>query len=149
MSAPSVQAHAQAVCLIPGEFNEVLMLQNSAGKVTVPIADTADQANEQCVLHQHIWRQTGINVEVGPLLISTPQNTGIYQCAEQAGLATIETSFASPDWANPSLKWVKRDPFILTEKEMTHKELLVPVRDALIRLQQQTKSSTKHQSDVN
>lgn len=138
-STAPAQGHSRSICLIPGGFNQVMMLRDDTNMVTLPMADTANASNEQCTLHQHIWRQTGINVEVGRLLISTPHNTGIYACFEQAGLAAIDSSFPSPQWANPKLEWVKQDPFVLTEQEMADKDLLVPIRDALIRFQQQSK----------
>lgn len=121
------------------------MLRDDTGMVTLPMADTQGQANEQCALHQHIWQQTGINVEVGELLVATNRNTAIYECSEQAGLAAINAPFPSPQWANPSLEWVKRDPFELSERSMTDKDILVPMRDALIRLQQQSEGARNHQ----
>lgn len=120
------------------------MLRDDTATVTFPMADTAGQSNEQCVLHQQIWRETGINVEIGKRLVTTNHNTAIYACSEQAGLAAITTSFPSPQWANPSVEWVKRDPFVLTEQSMADKDVLVPMRDALIRLQQQNKPESDH-----
>lgn len=139
---PPQQVNGTAACLLIAK-DGVLLLENEQYLLSLPALDTTDHPDAQCALHQHIWHQTGINVEVGARLIATKKGLTIYHCEESAGLAGITHPFSTPDWTHASLAWVSRDPFALTIKAMANRDELIPLRDAFTRWKKTTTDSKK------
>lgn len=120
---------AVSACLIKAG-SEVLLLQQHSGLFSLPLADTQGSDNAQCQLHQQIWQDTGVNVEVGEPLLVTDTLT-LFQCEEQAGLSEISQPFPAPDWSDSDVAWVKQNPYALTMKQMANRDHLIPLRDSL------------------
>jgi len=124
------QQHDTLACIIKAD-TDTLLWQNAGGLLELPVAQTAETEAEQCTLHREVFVQTGINVEVGKLLLTTKDNMGIYACSQHAGLEGIGQPFAAPAWANDNLSWVKRDAYQLTIRDMQNPDHLIPLRDSL------------------
>ncbi len=124
------QQHKTLACVIKADA-ETLLWQNASGLLELPVAKASGSETEQCTLHREVFQQTGINVEVGKLLLTTKSNMGVYACTQHAGIEGISAPFPTPAWANESLQWVKRDAYHLSIKDMQNRDHLIPLRDGL------------------
>ena len=129
--------HKTLACLIKAD-SDILLWQNAAGQLELPVALASDAEIEQYALHREIFAQTGVNIEVGKLLLTTKSDMGLYSCTQLAGIEESEDPFPSPTWAKEILSWVKRDAYNLTIREMENRDHLIPLRDGLSALFRQS-----------
>ncbi len=144
----TLPAHDALACVIKSD-KYALLLENAGGLLTIPLASINKQQSEQCALHEQVWQQTGVNVEVGKLVLTTSQNMAVYECTQQAGLDNITGDFPSPGWTGKSLSWVKRDVFSINIKDMENRDHLIPLRDSVTILHQNTQPAGGNTTTAN
>jgi 8-oxo-dGTP pyrophosphatase MutT (NUDIX family) len=87
-----------AACLV--RYNDLTLLveHRIGGKISVPGGAAARGETAQCTAHRETWEETGVEVEVGPLLDRYDYGLHLYACEPVAAVDTQSLEF--PLWRN-------------------------------------------------
>lgn len=120
----------QAFCVIPIE-NKLVVLGDDQGKFSLPGGPVRGDS-AACSLHQHVWLQTGLNVEVSAL-IETDSQQHFYLCRSDAGFDAQTTQLPVPSWApKRAVSIALIDPFASSHQDWAEPDVLIPMRDRFI-----------------
>ncbi|MEP1554990.1 MAG: hypothetical protein ABJJ44_15985 [Paraglaciecola sp.] len=132
-------APAQAACLIKQD-NKLLVLQHKdSDDWHIPQGKALKSISAQCTAHNVVWKNTGLNVEVGELLLTASDDTLYFACHLTDEHSQQIEELSVPEWANRNVAKVSFiDPFILTEEDFSESIELPKIREAFISIQQST-----------
>ncbi|MCU7553066.1 NUDIX hydrolase [Alteromonas sp. ASW11-19] len=122
-----------AACIIRTQNTLLFITHRLSGKLDVPGGGRTDDSSLACTAHRETWEETGLNVEVGPVLGTTANGMVLFYCAESANLAALPSEFAAPGWAAVEVAGLqKTSPFELRHEQLRFADDLVPLRDAFV-----------------
>lgn len=93
----------------------------------------ADSNSAQCNAHSAMWLETGLNVEVGPVLAIQKDGTWLFSCETSAGFDGTESPFPAPEWSakeTENLAFI--DPFLIRIEDWHIPEHFITSRDAYV-----------------
>lgn len=122
-------------------LNDKLMaLQNSSDKLQLAQGIASVNTSAQCSAHQAIYRDTGFNVKVGPVLAMQKNGTWLFSCAVNNGFDGSEKPFSPLYSLNTQIKKIVFvDPFETEPNEWENIDNLISTRDAYVRESNKTK----------
>jgi hypothetical protein len=123
--------------------NKLLVIQLSSGLYDLPSANftaaNLTSTNEslvksaQCLAHQAMWQQTGLNVEVQDVAGAQADGTWLFGCYVNAGFDGTEDPFSAPDWSHSNVEnIVFIDPFDIELQNWARRDHFTVVRDAYV-----------------
>jgi hypothetical protein len=118
---------APAACFIKLDTKLLVIKRQNNNGWQLPSGSVNIEQSAQCTAHQAVWQTTGLNVEVGRLLATGPDNVHIYACTLSNGFDTLTQTIPVPDWAvrkvaninalnpnlTPSSQWSEKSDLIL------------------------------------
>ncbi|MEM1112417.1 MAG: NUDIX domain-containing protein [Pseudomonadota bacterium] len=80
-----------AGCLVSLD-GRILLVENGAGKVSPPGGKTQSGESAQCAAHRETFEETGLDLAVGPLLMTFDTGFNLYRCEihENSGEITLQ-----------------------------------------------------------
>lgn len=132
-------APAQAACLIKQD-NKLLVLQHKdSDDWHIPQGKALKSTSAQCTAHNVVWKNTGLNVEVGELVLTASDNTLYFACRLTDKLSQQIEELSVPEWANRNVTKVAFiDPFVLTKENFSGTIELPKIREVFISIEQPT-----------
>lgn len=89
--------------------------------------------SSQCMAHQSMWQQTGLNVEVKSVLGAQSDGVWLFGCKLEAGFDGTEPPFDAPPWSSKEVETVMFiNPFDIELHNWVHREHFEIVRDAYV-----------------
>jgi hypothetical protein len=138
VNAQHISNHQGAAACILRMSNNMLVTQLHSGRFDVPTADT-NSSNDgmlksaQCLAHQAMWRDTGLNVEVQRVVGAQTDGTWLFACTVNAGFDGTEAPFEAPNWSKANVENVVfLNPFDIEQDNWDEPEHFTAVRDAFV-----------------
>ncbi|MEP0355920.1 MAG: hypothetical protein ABJH06_00145 [Paraglaciecola sp.] len=130
-------APAQAACLIVKD-NKILVLRHKDNDDWhIPQGKALKSTSAQCTAHSVVWKNTGLNVEVGELLLTDSSNTQYFACRLTDKLSQQIEELSVPEWANRNVADVSFvDPYALTNDNFSGTIVLHQLREAFVSIEQ-------------
>ena len=128
-------APAKAACLIKLDGKLLALKFQGDNHWHLPIGKAQKSTSAQCTAHQTVWKNTGLNVEVGALLFTSQDKVQHFACHVTDELAQQLTAFPVPEWANRQVTQVDLiDPFNIPKDQWPATVNLIEVRQAFIKI---------------
>ncbi|MFT6268683.1 MAG: hypothetical protein ACJAVV_001498 [Alphaproteobacteria bacterium] len=103
---------------------------------TLPNSKSTDESlvkSAQCLAHQAMWQQTGLNVEVQGVVGAQADGTWLFGCYVNAGFDGTEAPFSAPDWSDSDVENIAFiDPFDIELQNWARRDHFTIVRDAYV-----------------
>lgn len=143
VNANVASAHQGAgACIITMNKN-LMVIQLSSGLYDLPIARSISLSSEQntasrrtsaqCLAHQAMWQQTGLNVEVQGLVGAQSDGTWLFGCEVNAGFDGTEAPFNTPSWSDRNVvKVAFINPFEIERQNWARSSHFDVMRNAYI-----------------
>lgn len=128
---------APAACLI--KLNGKLLALKKHTKQTwqLPSEKLQKNTSAQCSAHIAVWKTTGLNVEVGKLLLKDKNNIHYFSCQTSNPFSTNHTTMPVPAWSKHRIFKIKLvNPFETSTNEWAKKIDLIQVRQAFTKLEE-------------
>ncbi|MGS2719728.1 hypothetical protein [Paraglaciecola aestuariivivens] len=124
-----------AACLIKHN-GQLLALQNDSSELWhLPQQRLNPNLSGQCNAHQAVWKATGLNVEVGQLLMTDSHQVQYFSCAITDSYAQELTEFSLPAFASRNLTQIALiDPFAIQPQQWSEQSDLIKVRQAFTQI---------------
>jgi hypothetical protein len=138
VNANSVSTHQGPGACVIKMNNKLLVTQLTSRLYDLPIAQLSSNnearfTSSQCLAHQGMWQQTGLNVEVQSVVGAQADGTWLFGCTVSAGFDGTEAPFDAPPWSSHSVdKIAFVDPFEIDAHHWARKRQFTIVRDAFI-----------------
>ncbi|AGH43105.1 hypothetical protein C427_0996 [Paraglaciecola psychrophila 170] len=85
----------------------------------------------QCTAHKAVWETTGLNVEVGKLLFTAPDETQYFECKLTDEFSRQLQEFPVPAWAQQKVSKISLvDPFNTEQDHWVNGINLITLREA-------------------
>lgn len=121
---------APAACLVKLDTKLLVINLQSENGWQLPEGNLNSKKSAQCTAHQAVWQNTGLNVEVGQLLITTPDNLHIYNCVLSNSFDELTQNIPVPDWAHRKVRNISFvNPYIISPRQWSQKSDLILVRN--------------------
>jgi hypothetical protein len=88
-----------AACLIKSNFQLLVIKNHDDDGWNLPTHKQQKLISPQCTAHQAVWETTGLNVEVGKLLFTAPNQTQYFECKLTDDFSSQLQVFPVPSWA--------------------------------------------------
>lgn len=140
VAANAVSNHYGAGACIVVMNNKLLVIQLDSDLYDLPIshAQSPNAHNNvllsaQCLAHNAMWQQTGLNVEVRNLVGAQLDGTWLFTCISNAGFDGSEAPFNPPSWSKSNIKKIAFiDPFDIDLQNWSRRDHFTTVRDAYV-----------------
>lgn len=102
-----------------------------SGKIISSMHNVSKSA--QCLAHQSMWQQTGLNIEVEKVVGAQANGIWLFGCKLEAGFDGTEPPFDAPQWSNNEVEKVMFiNPFDIELQNWAQREHFEIVRDAYV-----------------
>jgi len=88
-----------AACLIKSNVQLLAVKNDGDDGWNLPTHKQQKLISAQCTAHQAVWKTTGLNVEVGKLLFTAPNQTQYFECKLTDDFSSQLQVFPVPPWA--------------------------------------------------
>ncbi len=134
-----VQPPAAAACLIKHQGQLLALQKDQTDHWWLPQQRLNKALSPQCTAHQAVWKNTGLNVEVGPLLMTGKNQIQYFSCQLTDPYTQQLSTFDVPPWANREVQHIALvDPFALKQQEWNEQINLIEIRQAFTLIDKQT-----------
>lgn len=138
VNASAASNHQGAGACIVRINGKLLVTQLNSGLYDLPTGHNISSSqniskSSQCLAHQSMWQQTGLNVEVLKVIGAQADGTWLFGCKLEAGFDGSESPFDAPPWSNDEIKTVLFiNPFDIDLHNWARRDHLEIVRDAYV-----------------
>ena len=120
-----------AACLIKSHVQLIAIKSHDDDAWNVPTHKKQKSTSAQCTAHRAVWKTTGLNVEVGKLVFTAPNQTQYFDCQLTDDFSSQLEQFPVPSWAKHKTSEVSLiDPFDTEHDEWVNSINLINVREA-------------------
>jgi hypothetical protein len=122
---------APAACLIKLNGKLLALKNNNSENWHLPADKLQKKTNAQCTAHQAVWKTTGLNVEVGKLLLIDNHNTHYFSCQTNSLFSRELTYLPVPPWSLNRVSQINLvNPFETEDQEWADEIDLIKLRKA-------------------
>jgi hypothetical protein len=143
VNAAFASNHKGAGACVVRMNNKLLVTQLTSGLYDLPskrygLSDSMSSnvsiiKSAQCLAHQAMWQQTGLNVEVQAVIGAQADGTWIFACHINAGFNGTEAPFSPPYWSNSNIQNIAFiNPFEIELQDWARQKHFTVVRDAYV-----------------
>jgi hypothetical protein len=126
---------APAACLIKLDNRLIAIQHNNSTTWSFPQQRRQTNLSAQCSAHLAVWKDTGLNVEVGKLLFTSKTNTQFYACQLSDDYAQALDTLDVLPWASRTVTKVALvDPFSTQYHDWDKNLDLIKIRKAFTQL---------------
>lgn len=127
---------AAAACLIKSNVQLLVIKNHDDAGWSVPTHKQQKSTSAQCTAHRAVWKTTGLNVEVGKLLYTAPNQTQYFACTLTDDLSSQLQQFPVPSWATRKTSHISLiDPFDTQPTQWVNDINLIDLRRAYNQLE--------------
>jgi hypothetical protein len=120
-----------AACLIKSHFQLIAVKSHNNDAWNLPTHKQQKSTSAQCTAHQAVWKTTGLNVEVGKLLFTSPNQTQYFACKLTDKFSSELKLFPVPSWAKRNTSRISLiDPFETELDQWVSDINLIDLREA-------------------
>jgi hypothetical protein len=125
-----------AACLIKSNFQLLAIKSHDDDAWNLPTHKQQKSTSAQCTAHRAVWKTTGLNVEVGKLLFTAPNQTQYFDCKLTDDFSKQLEMFPVPPWADRKTRNITLvDPFDTEEDHWVEDINLIILREAFNQLE--------------
>lgn len=120
-----------AACLIKSNV-QLLAIKNIDDEGwNLPTHKLQKSTSAQCTAHRAVWKTTGLNVEVGQLLFTAPNQTQYFACTLTDEFSKQLKQFPVPSWATRQTSEISLiNPFETEQASWVNNINLIQLREA-------------------
>jgi hypothetical protein len=127
---------SKAACLIKSNFQLLAIKSHDDDAWNLPTHKQQKSTSAQCTAHRAVWKTTGLNVEVGKLLFTAPNQTQYFDCKLTDDFSKQLEMFPVPPWADRKTRNITLvDPFNTEEDHWVEDINLIILREAFNQLE--------------
>lgn len=125
-----------AACLIKSNIQLLAVKNNNDDGWNLPTHKQQNLISAQCTAHQAVWETTGLNVEVGQLLFTAPNQTQYFECKLTDVFSSQLKVFPVPSWAQSKTTNISLiNPFDTEQDHWVNDIDLITLREVYNRLE--------------
>jgi hypothetical protein len=125
-----------AACLIKSNVQLLVVKNHDAKGWDLPTHKQQKLISAQCTAHQAVWETTGLNVEVGKLLFTAPDETQYFECKLTDDFSRQLQEFPVPPWAQRKTSEISLvNPFNTEQDHWVNDINLITLREAYNQLE--------------
>lgn len=125
-----------AACLIKSNFQLLVSKNHDDDAWGLPTHKQQHSISAQCTAHLAVWKTTGLNVEVGKLLFTSPNQTQYFECKLTDDFSSQLEVFPVPLWAKRKTSHISLvDPFETQQTQWVNNINLITLREAYNQLE--------------
>ena len=125
-----------AACLIKSNIQLLAVKNNNEDGWNLPTHKQQKLISAQCTAHQAVWGTTGLNVEVGKLLFTAPNQTQYFECKLTDDFSSQLQVFPVPSWARRETTHISLiDPFDTEQDHWANDIDLIKLREVYNQLE--------------
>lgn len=122
---------SEAACLIKSNIQLLVIKNHDDEGWNLPTHKQQTSTSAQCTAHRAVWKTTGLNVEVGKLLYTAPNQVQYFACELTDDFSSQLTLFTVPSWAERNTRHIALiDPFDTQQNHWVESINLIDVREA-------------------
>jgi adenine-specific DNA methylase len=127
---------AAAACLIKSNVRLLAVKNHDTNGWNLPTHKQQNLISAQCTAHQAVWETTGLNVEVGKLLFTAPDETQYFECKLTDDFSRQLQEFPVPEWAQRKTSEISLvNPFSTEQDHWVNNINLITLREAYNQLE--------------
>jgi hypothetical protein len=120
-----------AACLIKSNVQLLAVKNHDNDAWNLPTHKQKVLTSAQCTAHQAAWKTTGLNVEVGKLLFTGPNQTQYFACKLTDAYSSQLKQFPVPTWGKRKTSDISLiDPFETQQRDWVKDINLIDLREA-------------------
>ncbi|MFQ3191736.1 MAG: hypothetical protein ACI936_002880 [Paraglaciecola sp.] len=125
-----------AACLIKSNVQLLVVRSQDDDGWNLPTHKKQQIMSAQCSAHQAVWETTGLNVEVGKLLFTAPDQTQYFECKLTDDFSSQLQVFPVPPWAQRKTSEIALiNPFATEQDHWVNHIDLIKLREAYNQLE--------------
>tara|TARA_R110002153_G_scaffold241605_1_gene396737 strand:- start:18694 stop:19257 length:564 start_codon:yes stop_codon:yes gene_type:complete len=125
-----------AACLIKSNVQLLAIKNHGDEGWNVPTHKQLKSTSAQCTAHLAVWKTTGLNVEVGKLLYTAPNQTHYFACRLTDDYSSQLQQFPVPSWAKRKTTQISLiNPFDTQQDQWVTDINLISLREAYNQLE--------------
>lgn len=125
-----------AACLIKSNVQLLVIKNYNDDAWRLPSRKQQNLTSAQCTAHQAVWKATGLNVEVGKLLFTAPDQIRYFECKLTDEFSRQLEVFPVPSWARHKTSNISLiDPFDTESEQWVNNINLIQLREAYKQLE--------------
>lgn len=125
-----------ASCLIKSNIQLLVVKNNNDDGWNLPTHKKQKLISAQCTAHQAVWETTGLNVEVGKLLFTAPNQTQYFECKLTDAFSSRLQVFPVPSWAQRNTTHISLiNPFDTEQDHWVNNIDLIKLREVYNQLE--------------
>lgn len=125
-----------AACLIKSNVQLLAIRNHGDDGWNLPTHKQLKSTSAQCTAHLAVWKTTGLNVEVGKLLYTAPNQTQYFACKLTDDFSSQLQQFPVPSWAKRKTSEISLiDPFETQQDQWVSDINLIDLREAYNKLE--------------
>jgi hypothetical protein len=125
-----------AACLIKSNVQLLVVKNHDTKGWDLPTHKQQNLISAQCTAHQAVWGTTGLNVEVGKLLFTAPDETQYFECKLTDDFSRQLQAFPVPAWAQRKTSEISLiNPFSTEQDHWVNDINLIILREAYNQLE--------------
>lgn len=125
-----------AACLIKSNVQLLVIKSHDDDSWNLPTHKRQPIMSARCTAHQAVWKTTGLNVEVGKLLFTAPDQTQYFECKLTDDFSSQLQVFPVPSWAQRKTSEISLiDPFDTEQDHWVNDINLIKLREAYNQLE--------------
>ena len=125
-----------AACLIKSNVQLLVIKNHDDDGWNLPTHKQQKSTSAQCTAHRAVWKTTGLNVEVGKLLFTAPNQTQYFACKLTDDYSSQLKQFPVPSWSASKVSNIALvDPFDTQPSQWVSDINLIDLREAYNKLQ--------------
>ncbi len=125
-----------AACLIKSNVQLLVIKNNDDDGWNLPFDKQQNFISGQCTAHRSVWETTGLNVEVGQLLFTAPDQTQYFECKLTDMFSRQLKVFPVPSWVKHKTSEVSLiNPFETEPDQWVDNINLIQLREAYNKLE--------------
>jgi hypothetical protein len=123
-------------CLIKSNAQLLVIKNHDDDGWNLPAHKQQKLMSAQCTAHQAVWETTGLNVEVGKLLFTAPNQTQYFECKLTDEFSRQLDVFPVPSWTRRKTSEIALlDPFETEPDQWVNDINLITLREAYNQLE--------------
>ena len=125
-----------AACLIKSNVQLLVVKNLDDDGWNLPTHKQQKSTSAQCTAHRAVWKTTGLNVEVGKLLFTAPDQTQYFACKLTDDYSRQLKQFPVPSWSKRKVSNISLvDPFDTQQSQWVSDINLINLREAYNQLE--------------
>ena len=125
-----------AACLIKSNVQLLVVKNHDDDGWNLPTQKQLKSTSAQCTAHRAVWKTTGLNVEVGKLLFTAPDQTQYFACKLTDDYSRQLKQFPVPSWSKRKVSNISLvDPFDTQQSQWVSDINLINLREAYNQLE--------------